>query len=740
MSLLFGDPLNLQGGNQNLQGGSAAGLQPAGNPQQTYGPVPPVTPAPAMPIGGQPSNKTYYPQQQPKATAQPVQLDPLYAQIIGTRASSVNPGVLEYYNAENGAGFSNERDVLNYVLTRTGRNLSSLSELNAAPSGQSQGAVAFPNAPTSTPATPADPNQALARAAAQAGLSVDDYLKLTSGQYAVTPEERAKINEGLGIPGLESTLFTPPSKTTQQIYQDAFNQAGLADLKAKIAELDSRVAAIKQKYTDKQGTVNENPFLSEASRTGRLKNLNDQGNAEIGNLMDEQQRYVDLYNSGINEVNNLVTRTTADFSSNQTFNAQKLQYLQTKAEQQIQDLQSKKSSQAYAYLPDYLQAKVKAAKPDTIGSAESGYFRWNPDTGTFEQVIAPQSKDSYSLGFDPISGQPYVLNKNTGTLNGNGGGANYGEGLKFNTGSTGMRTDRNNNPTAFTTDVAKLAGLVEGVDYVAGDPFPGNSNLKTAKLLGDPITTTIKAIDKVGFYTQSGQPRWTYIDQIPDAKNWANLSYDQKARVVAQMYQREGGNGSLVQGASQLGNNTVDNLVQQVISNPQLLTQLPEAQQKAVTARMAQLGLQIPNTKQPTDAQNSASGYATRVQQSGQILDQLESSIAGYNIIGFKAQQAAPNNLKSSTIQQYEQAARNFINAVLRRESGAAIAQSEFDNAYQQYLPYPGDSQQVLIQKKQNRDAVLNSLKQASGSAGGLQMPSNYPSSPANLSDLNFSF
>ena len=379
--LLQGDPFSLQGGKQNLQGG-AVNLQPAASPQA--GPVAPTPVAAPKPVSKPVATRSTTP------TAQPIQLDPLYAQFVGTRPSPVNPSVLEYYNAESGASFSNERDVLNYILTRTGRYLSSLSELNATPTG-SQG-VGSPT-PDVT-----DPNQSLARAAALAGLSIDDYLKLVAGQYTVTPEERAKISQDLGIPALESTLFTPPSKTTEQIYQDAFNQAGLADIKAKIAELDSRVAAIKQKYTDKQGTINENPFLSEASRTGRLKILTDQANAEIGNLIDEQQQYVDLYNSGINEVNNLVTRTTADFNSNQAFNAQKLQYLQAKAEQAIQDLESKKSSQAYTYLPDYLQAKAKAQKPDTIGSDSTGYFKWNPDSGIFEQIIAPKAKSSSGGG------------------------------------------------------------------------------------------------------------------------------------------------------------------------------------------------------------------------------------------------------------------------------------------------------------------------------------------------------
>lgn len=104
---------------------------------------------------------------------------------------------------------------------------------------------------------------------------------------------------------------------------------------------------------------------------------------------------------------------------------------------------------------------------------------------------------------------------------------------------TGARTDRHNNPTAFTTDIAKAAGLQLGVDYTVGDQFPNNPSLKTAKLLGDPVATTINVIDKLGFQTSSGKPRWDYIN-IPKA-TWDGYSYNQKKQVIAQMYAHEGG-------------------------------------------------------------------------------------------------------------------------------------------------------------------------------------------------------
>ena len=52
---------------------------------------------------------------------------------------------------------------------------------------------------------------------------------------------------------------------------------------------------------------------------------------------------------------------------------------------------------------------------------------------------------------------------------------------------------------------------------------------------------------------------------------------------------------------------------------------------------------------------------------------------------------------------EFRQAQENFINAQLRRESGASIAESEFENARKIYLPVIGDSAEVLEQKRKAR-------------------------------------
>jgi hypothetical protein len=79
-----------------------------------------------------------------------------------------------------------------------------------------------------------------------------------------------------------------------------------------------------------------------------------------------------------------------------------------------------------------------------------------------------------------------------------------------------------------------------------------------------------------------------------------------------------------------------------------------------------------------------------------------------------------PEANQSSELKQQRQAERNFVNAVLRRESGAAISKSEFDSAEMQYFPRAGDTPEVLAIKEQNRLQALAGMQGAAGNAWDL--------------------
>ena len=72
---------------------------------------------------------------------------------------------------------------------------------------------------------------------------------------------------------------------------------------------------------------------------------------------------------------------------------------------------------------------------------------------------------------------------------------------------------------------------------------------------------------------------------------------------------------------------------------------------------------------------------------------------------------ALTNWTQDSGQQRVEQAQRDFINAILRRESGAAIAESEFSNARKQYFPQAGDSKAVIEQKARNRQLAIDGIQ-----------------------------
>ncbi len=52
---------------------------------------------------------------------------------------------------------------------------------------------------------------------------------------------------------------------------------------------------------------------------------------------------------------------------------------------------------------------------------------------------------------------------------------------------------------------------------------------------------------------------------------------------------------------------------------------------------------------------------------------------------------------------------------MLRQESGAAINEGEFNNAKKQYFPQPGDSKEVIEQKRLNREAAIKGFDIAAG-------------------------
>lgn len=130
------------------------------------------------------------------------------------------------------------------------------------------------------------------------------------------------------------------------------------------------------------------------------------------------------------------------------------------------------------------------------------------------------------------------------------------------------------------------------------------------------------------------------------------------------------------------------------------------------------------SSKPLTEAQAKDLTYATRGDEAEQYIAALEQSIVGYNPVSWMAATAAENNPVGNVfvpdeIKQIRQAERNFLTAVLRRESGATISPSEFAVAEKQYFPRPGDDAQTLRQKAQSRRTAIESFRRSYDREGG---------------------
>jgi hypothetical protein len=142
-------------------------------------------------------------------------------------------------------------------------------------------------------------------------------------------------------------------------------------------------------------------------------------------------------------------------------------------------------------------------------------------------------------------------------------------------------------------------------------------------------------------------------------------------------------------------------------------------------------GAPLPRTDKPlTEAQSKDNLFGTRMQEADKTLSTLEDqgvlrsgNIKSFaegagRVLGLGTESlggtlsdvfgTATNWTQSANQQKVEQAKRNFLNAALRKESGAVISPAEFANGDKQYFPQPGDSDAVIEQKRRNRQTAIH--------------------------------
>ena len=136
-----------------------------------------------------------------------------------------------------------------------------------------------------------------------------------------------------------------------------------------------------------------------------------------------------------------------------------------------------------------------------------------------------------------------------------------------------------------------------------------------------------------------------------------------------------------------------------------------------------QAGEKVIGEKAPTfnNDEKLAGAFTNRMLEATATFENVTAG--GYDPANMRdfAASSLPLALRASALsdsgQQYLAAKLNFITAVLRKESGAAISETEFANEDLKYFPQPGESAATIEQKRIARKTAIESMKAQSGGA-----------------------
>jgi len=118
-------------------------------------------------------------------------------------------------------------------------------------------------------------------------------------------------------------------------------------------------------------------------------------------------------------------------------------------------------------------------------------------------------------------------------------------------------------------------------------------------------------------------------------------------------------------------------------------------------------------SKPLTEGQSKALLFGSRMQESNDIINELAEKGSNVSVPGSRTGYGVGtvvNAIQPADRQRLDQAKRNFLNAVLRRESGAVIAKEEFDSGDRQYFPQPGEGPDVIAQKRAGRETAMRGI------------------------------
>ncbi|MGD9664215.1 MAG: hypothetical protein AB7U34_03275 [Novosphingobium sp.] len=118
-----------------------------------------------------------------------------------------------------------------------------------------------------------------------------------------------------------------------------------------------------------------------------------------------------------------------------------------------------------------------------------------------------------------------------------------------------------------------------------------------------------------------------------------------------------------------------------------------------------------------TEGQSKDLVYFNRASGAAPILDQSEQALTGFGDAVGDRVPLVGNYMTSPQYKQAKQAGEEWLSAILRKDTGAAITKQEIEIYGKMYLPQPGDTPDIITQKREARARATDAIKRGLGTA-----------------------
>lgn len=113
-----------------------------------------------------------------------------------------------------------------------------------------------------------------------------------------------------------------------------------------------------------------------------------------------------------------------------------------------------------------------------------------------------------------------------------------------------------------------------------------------------------------------------------------------------------------------------------------------------------------------TEGQSKDTVFATRAEGALTVLDKVDTALTSFpERVAENDPTGLVRGMQTPEFQQAQQSGLEFLQAILRKDTGAAITPAEQQEYGRVYLPQPGDGPQIIEQKRASRRRALEAIK-----------------------------